>query len=92
MARAQEEVSYVAPLPWRAELEKDVDCAVRAVQQAEDGGGSWHDVFPDLRDWGADDWFNYHPRETTTQPELATPILWGASALTRRAAVPLDGR
>ena len=59
MARASEEVGYRAPLPWRAALEQDLNWAVPAVQRAENGGGSWHDVFPGLRDWGADQWFNY---------------------------------
>ncbi|SDS51085.1 Nucleoside-diphosphate-sugar epimerase [Friedmanniella luteola] len=63
MARARDDVGYVAPLTWRAALEKDVDWAVRAVRRAEDDGGSWHDVFPDLRAWGADDWFSYRAEE-----------------------------
>lgn len=59
MARAHDEVGYAAPLAWRTALEQDIEWAVRAVRQAENGGGSWYDVFPDLRSWGADEWFAY---------------------------------
>ncbi len=65
MARAHDEVGYAAPVPWRTALERDIDWAVRAVRHAEDDGGTWHDVFPDLRAWGADDWFDY---DGGTQP------------------------
>jgi hypothetical protein len=59
MARAHAEVGYTAAMPYQDSVEIDIEWAVRAVEQAESRGGSWHDVFPALLSWGADQWFDY---------------------------------
>ena len=64
MARAHSEVGYTAAMPYREAVEIDIDWAVRAVQQAQARGGSWRDVFRELLDWGADQWFSYDDEDS----------------------------
>jgi nucleoside-diphosphate-sugar epimerase len=62
MTRAEQEVGCRS-LSYRATLEADVVWAVDAVRRAEQRGGSWRDVFPDLVSWGAEQWFDYEAED-----------------------------
>ena len=63
--RARTELGYRQAISYDDALRQDIDWAVRAVADAEAGGGSWQDVFPSMvARYGLSGWFPYTAEDT----------------------------